>query len=75
MANEIDELMARVSEDPINAPKQDLDAIIAYHRRNRANAEAGIKPKKETGPKQTLDLAALGLSKPVVTAPPMKRRV
>lgn len=73
--NEIDDLMARISEDPINALKQDLDALIAYHRRNRANAEAVIKPKKEAGPKQTLDLAALGLSKPVVAGPPMKRRV
>lgn len=72
MANEIDELM---SLDPLEMSARNIDDIIAYHRRNRANAEAGIKPKKETGPKMTLDLAALGLSKPVATAPPMKRRV
>lgn len=70
--NEIDELM---NLDPLEMSARDIDSIIAYHRRNRANAEAGIKPKKEIGPKQSLDLAALGLSKPVVAAPPMKRRV
>ena len=51
MANEIDELM---SMDPLEMAAKDIDAIIAYHRKNRANAEAGIKPKKEAGPKVSL---------------------
>lgn len=68
--NNIDELM---SMDPLQMSAVDIDAIIAYHRRNRANAEAGVKPKKETGPSPKIDVAALGLS-PVVTAEPIKRR-
>lgn len=69
MSNEIDILM---DLDPLEMTVTDIDAIIAYHRKNRANAEAGIKPKKETGPKQKLDLVALGLIK----APTLiKRRV
>lgn len=58
--------------DPLELSSGDIDAIILYHRRNRANAEAGIKPKKESGPKRTLDLAELGLKK---IEAPIKRRV
>lgn len=70
----IDELM---SLDPLELAKSpaQIDAIIAYHRQNRANAEAGIvKPKKENGPKLKLDLSALGLSAPK-SIDPVKRRV
>lgn len=72
MANEIDELMAL---DPLLMSSGDIDGIIAYHRRNRANAEAGIKPKKETGPKVSLDNLMATLITPKPTAAPMKRRV
>lgn len=68
MANEIDELM---SLDPLEMSARDIDQIIAYHRRQRANFEAGKKPEKESGPKKTIDLEALGL-KP--KAEPIKRR-
>lgn len=51
MANELDELM---SLDPLEMSSRDIDAIIAYHRKARANAEAGIKPVKESGPKVSL---------------------
>lgn len=69
----IDELM---SLDPLELAKDPaaIDAIIAYHRNNRANAEAGIvKPKKENGPKLKLDLSALGFAK--AEGPTVKRRV
>ena len=71
MSNEIDLLM---DLDPMSMSDANIDDIIAYHRNNRANAEAGIKPKKASGPKQTLDLAKLGLVKKAEPAPPTARR-
>lgn len=71
MPNEIDELM---SLDPLTMTVDDLDAIIAYHRKNRANAELGIKPPKASGPKLKLDLKAMGLIQPKPVES-VKRRV
>lgn len=67
--NDIDFLM---SLDPLELSKQDLDIIIAYHRNQRALREKGIKPKKDKGPANTIDLTALGL-KPA--APKINRRI
>lgn len=67
MANDLDLLM---DIDPTKASDKDIDAIIAYQRQARANADAGIKPKKETG-KITVSLDQLGLAKP----PPKMRRL
>lgn len=74
MSNEIDDLM---SLDPLEMSARDIDSIIAYHRKNRANAEAGIKPKKETGPKVSLDGVMGSLLAPKAKAPVvmLKRRV
>ena len=47
MANTIDELM---DLDPLELSAQNIDEIIAHHRKARANAAAGIKAKKEKGP-------------------------
>ena len=60
--SELDELMSR---DPLNLSAQDIDAIIAYQRQARARREAGGKTKRTASdaPKQSLDLAALGLIK------------
>lgn len=71
MANELDELM---DLDPLELSSRPggIDAVIAYHRQRRADAEAGIKPKREQGPTKKIDLLALGLKKP---SEPMKRRV
>jgi len=66
MANEIDELM---SLDPLEMTPENIDSIIAYHRKNRALSESGVKPKKETGPKTKVDLEALGLIKAKPTPP------
>lgn len=61
-----------MNEDPLNLTKEDLDALIAYHRKARANFELGTKSKakKETGPQQTINLESLGL---VPKPPPMRR--
>jgi hypothetical protein len=67
--NDIDSLM---SLDPLELSKQDIDHIILYHRNQRALREKGVKPKKDKGPTQALDLVALGL-KPA--APKINRRV
>lgn len=69
MTNNIDALM---DADPLTLTPDDITAIVEYHRRNRANHEAGVKPQKETGPKATIDLVALGIAKP---AAPFKRRI
>jgi hypothetical protein len=69
MPNEIDELM---NLDPLDLSAQDIDAIVAFQRKARANFEAGVKPKKETGPKTKLDLTSMGLVKKLE---PLKRRI
>lgn len=52
--NELDILM---NLDPLELTRDspELEAIIAIYRQQRANAEAGIKPKREKGPKASLD--------------------
>jgi hypothetical protein len=75
--NDIDYLM---SLDPMELStaegtpgRRKLDAIIAYHRNQRAVKESGGKrPKKDKGPEVKIDLQALGL-KPAT--PKMNRRI
>jgi hypothetical protein len=43
MSNDLDELMSR---DPLSLSSQDIDAIIAYHRNQRARRASGEKPIK-----------------------------
>lgn len=70
--SELDELMQR---DPLELSSADIDKIIAMQRQFRARKESGAKTRKakDEGPKQTLDLAALGLLKtpatPTITKP------
>lgn len=60
--NPIDTLM---DLDPLEMTVEDIQSVIAYHRRNRAALVEGHRPKKETGPApQKVDLADLGLKKP-----------
>jgi hypothetical protein len=70
---DLDELM---NKDPLELSEQDIDAIIAYQRKMRAQRESGVKVKKgdSSKPAVKLDLAALGLLKPKAQAPTMKRR-
>lgn len=63
--NDIDYLMSldpmELSTKPDTPGRRRLDAIIAYHRNHRAQAEGGKKPKKDSGPSTKIDLTALGL--------------
>lgn len=56
--SDLDELMDR---DPLELSSQDIDQIISYQRKHRANVAGGKKAKKDDGPGVTLDLKALGL--------------
>lgn len=58
MTSELDDLM---DQDPLSLSTQDLDKIIAYQRKARANFEAGIKPKKGGAEPKKIDLVGLGL--------------
>lgn len=54
-ASSIDVLM---SLDPLEMSNQDLDAIIAYQRKAKANFDLGIKPKKGANAEgKTIDLS------------------
>lgn len=65
--NDVDDLMERLAEvydkDPTIYTRDDIDIIIAYQRKMRANREGGIKTKKPKAPGQKIDLLALGLVK------------
>lgn len=67
--NNVNELMNR---DPLDLTPDDISSIIAYHRKNRANHEAGVRPRKEVGPVQKIDLAAIGIVK--APSAPVTRR-
>ncbi len=66
---DLDDLMQKLAEldakDVGLWVDKDIDIVIAYQRKFRAQKEAGVKPKKGTSdaPKAKLDLAALGLIK------------
>lgn len=45
--SDLDDLM---SADPLSLSDQDIDKIIAYQRKHRAQVEGGVKVKKEKGP-------------------------
>lgn len=68
------DLDALMSADPLSLSAQDIDQIILYQRRHRANVEGGKKAVKEAGPKASLQgiLDGLVKAKPVE---PMKRRI
>lgn len=69
--NTIDDLM---NLDPLELTASNIDAIIAYHRKNRANSVDGAKPKKEVGPKISLD-ALVAKMAPKSAAQVVKRRI
>lgn len=70
MANEIDALM---DLDPLTLNKTPgaIEGLIALLRNRRAQHEAGVKLKRDTGPKQDLS-ALLGIKAEPVT---VKRRI
>ncbi len=74
---DLDDLMQKLAEldakDVGLWADKDIDIVIAYQRKFRAQKESGVRPKKgDSGaPKAKLDLAALGLVK---KAEPIVRR-
>lgn len=52
MTKELDHIMTL---DPFSLSAQNIDEIIAYYRQQRADFDAGIKPKKDKGPVKSLD--------------------
>lgn len=75
--NTLDMIMDR---DPCELSSADLDAIIAYQRKYRANLEAGgAKPKRTTAAAKgavKIDISALVKAVAPPTAPnTMKRRI
>ena len=78
MANELDELMLRIADDPTMPQPGDIDKLIAYYRQKRADLAAGKKPAKAAGPKMSLDSVINQLTIGQVEAKPaptVKRRV
>lgn len=72
--SDIDLLM---SLDPLELTKDDLSSIVAYHRRLRAEREAGKgrAARAANAPKVKLDLAKLGLMPAAGGGSAIKRRV
>lgn len=72
--NELDILM---NLDPLELTRDspELEALIRVYRQQRANAEAGIKPKKEAGPKVSLTGILDGMIKKTAPVGEIKRRV
>lgn len=66
--SDLDDLMSRLADldakDVGLWSDRDIDDIIAYQRKMRAQREAGVKVRKgSTEPAKKLDLVALGLVK------------
>ena len=73
MSNELDEFFAKIDEDLSLCTPKDIDDIIAYMRKARSNWIAGVKPKKETGPKVSLDSVMQALAPVTVEVPAEKK--
>lgn len=79
MANELDELMARIADDPTMPQPGDIDKLIAYYRNRRAELAEGKKPARAK-PKGTISLDSV-MNKFKITAkeaspgPVIKRRI
>lgn len=65
-------LSLNTAEQLANLPKQDLDKIIAYQRKQRAMREGGGKTKKESGA-PAVDIKAL-LGKVQPTTKPVEAK-
>lgn len=72
--NELDELM-NLDPQSLTRSSPELEALIKVYRNQRANAEAGIKPKKEAGPKLNLDAVMEGLKAKVAVPTTITRRI
>ncbi len=70
------DLNVLMSLDPLDLTQQDLDQIIAYQRKQRANREVGVKTRKSKGDGPTLDIKSLlgQMAKPAPAASSTIRR-
>lgn len=77
--NEINEVMRLLDEDPSLLTPRHLDVLIAMYRDQRANFDAGVKPKRKTGAATVAEgralLDRLKDSLPPPTKPTITRRV
>lgn len=64
-----------LAKDVTTLTAVDIDVVIAYQRKNRANSESGVKAKRETGPKQSLAGVMDGLLKAKPQVNVVKRRI
>jgi hypothetical protein len=66
-----------MSLDPNELTHRDLDQIIAYERKQRAQRESGARVKKPKGETPQIDIKALlgSVPKPAPSGPTMKRRL
>ena len=62
--------------DPLQLTAENIDSIIAHHRKARANAAQGIKAKKERGPSVDISsvMADLTGAAPSAGTPTVRRR-
>ena len=77
MANELDELMLRIADDPTIVIPEDIDKVIAYYRKKRAELASGKKPPRSTQ-KVSMDsiMNAIAIGSPdKPAAPALKRRI
>lgn len=75
--NDIDALWAKIDEDPTILKPGDIDTLVTYFRSLRGQKESGgfKRAKKDPGPTNKIDLAALGLIKAPAPTGDFKRRV
>lgn len=76
MTNEINTVDELMEIDPLQLTSENIDSIIAYHRKARVNASIGGKAKRDTaGPKVDISevMKALG-GAPAPAAGVVRRR-
>jgi hypothetical protein len=71
------DLNVLMSLDPLELSRRDLDQIIAYQRKNRAQREAGVRTRKPKADGPKIDIKDLLASVPKATpsGPTIRRRV
>jgi len=71
---EVNTIDALMDLDPLSLTSENIESIIAYHRKARANAASGTKAKKDTGPKVDISSVMAGLTGATEVKPIVRRR-
>ena len=75
MADEVNTIDALMDLDPLSLTSENIDNIIAHHRKARASAAGGKKSRREDGPKIDISEVMAGLTgEPAKAAVPTVRR-